>query len=138
MSDAAANPPAERREQIAGELAEWMHAAAREAQRRLLDAESTEDFATLTGALTKLGRSVRQSLALQAKFEKERLHGEFVPPAAPAAKPVAAPSSPHEAALAKKRGWVRRGVERCLWDEYDPSDDDESETGLSLLYDLAA
>src|SRR5439155_1639773 len=35
-----ASPTAERQEQILGELAEWMHAAAREAQRRLMEAES--------------------------------------------------------------------------------------------------
>jgi len=74
MSDAAAM--AERREEILGELAEWMHAAAREAQRRLLDAETTEDFALLTGSLAKLARDVRQSILLHRKLEAERLEAE--------------------------------------------------------------
>ena len=71
MSEAAAT--AERREEILGELAEWMHAAAREAQRRLLQAETSDDFARLTGSLAKLARGVRQSILLQRKLESERL-----------------------------------------------------------------
>ncbi len=74
MSDAIAL--AERREQILGELAEWMHAAAHEAQRRLLEAETTDDFAKLAGSLAKLGRGVRQSILMQRKLEAERLAGE--------------------------------------------------------------
>ena len=71
MSDAA--PTAERREEILGELAEWMHAAAREAQRRLLAAETTDEFVKLSGALVKLGRGVRQSTLIHRKLEAERL-----------------------------------------------------------------
>jgi hypothetical protein len=71
MSDATAT--AERREEILGELAEWMHAAAREAQRRLLEAETTDEFVKLTGSLAKLGRGVRQSILIHRKLEAERL-----------------------------------------------------------------
>jgi hypothetical protein len=62
----------ERREEILGELAEWMHAAAREAQRRLLEAETTDDFAKLTASLAKLARGVRQSILLHRKLEAKR------------------------------------------------------------------
>jgi hypothetical protein len=71
MTDAIAT--AERREEILGELAEWMHAAAREAQRRLLQAETTDDFVKLTASLAKLGRGVRQSILIHRKLEAERL-----------------------------------------------------------------
>ena len=67
MSDTPAT--AERREEILGELAEWMHAAAREAQRRLLGAETTDDFAKLTASLAKLARGVRQSILIHRKLE---------------------------------------------------------------------
>src|SRR3954453_3239170 len=67
------SPTAERREEILGELAEWMHAAAREAQRRLLEAETTDDFVKLTGSLAKLARGVRQSILIHRKLEAERL-----------------------------------------------------------------
>src|SRR5689334_579357 len=70
-----ATPTAERREEIAGELAECLHAAAREAQRKLLAAETTEDFASHTNSLCKLARGVRQCLAMHAKFEHGRLTG---------------------------------------------------------------
>src|ERR1700760_3907950 len=72
MSDAAA-ATAERREEILGELAEWMHAAARAAQRRLLEAETTDEFAKLAASMTKLARGVRQSILLHRKLEGERL-----------------------------------------------------------------
>src|SRR5580692_10721190 len=71
MSEAAAT--AERREEILGELAEWMHAAAREAQRRLLEAETTDDFVKLTGSMAKLARGVRQSILIHRKLESERI-----------------------------------------------------------------
>jgi hypothetical protein len=72
MTDATA-AAAKRREEILGELAEWMHAAAREAQRRLLEAETTDEFVKLTAALAKLGRGVRQSTLIHRKLEAERL-----------------------------------------------------------------
>ncbi|MFL5295288.1 MAG: hypothetical protein ACJ798_02790 [Phenylobacterium sp.] len=70
------SPTAERREQIAGELAEWLHAAAREAQRRLMEAESDEAFVSLSGSLSKLARGVRQSLLVQERMESQRLAAE--------------------------------------------------------------
>ena len=73
MSEAAA----ERREEILGELAEWMHAAAREAQRRLLEAETTDDFVKLTASLAKLARGVRQSILMHERLESRRLEGEM-------------------------------------------------------------
>ncbi|MFL5298294.1 MAG: hypothetical protein ACJ798_18095 [Phenylobacterium sp.] len=72
----SASPTAERREQIAGELAEWLHAAAREAQRRLMEAESTEEFVSLSGSLSTLARGVRQSLLVQERMESQRLAAE--------------------------------------------------------------
>jgi hypothetical protein len=117
MHDEAASPTAQRREQIAGELAEWMHAAAREAQRRLMEAETTEDFATLAATLAKLARGVRQSLALQAKFEAERLKGER---AVRLEAEIAASS-----AVSWKKARIRTAVERVVWNERDDVEDEE-------------
>src|SRR5438270_4430304 len=72
----AAAAIAGRQEQILGELAEWMHAAAREAQRRLLAAETTDEFVKLTGSLAKLGRGVRQSVLAQDRLESRRLSAQ--------------------------------------------------------------
>src|SRR5690349_17924085 len=106
MSDTTA----ERREQILGELAEWMHAAAREAQRRMLDAETADDFAKLTGSLSKLGRGVRQCAMLQKKFEDERLKGE-----AEAARKM---RDERDAPRKWKRSRLGHALERLVWDEH--------------------
>jgi hypothetical protein len=117
MSDVAAT--AERREEILGELAEWMHAAAREAQRRLLEAETTDDFVKLTGSLAKLARGVRQSILIHRKLEAERL--------------AAAHRADTEAARAEagsefvprhvKRVRLRTAITRHVWNELE---DDEA------------
>ena len=117
MSEAIAT--AERREEILGELGEWMHAAAREAQRRLLEAETTDDFAKLTGSLAKLARGVRQSILLHRKLEAERLE------AARRAEDGAAraEAGPEMVARHFKRVRVRTAVTRHVWNELE---DDEA------------
>ncbi len=119
MSDAAAT--SERREEILGELAEWMHAAAREAQRRLLDAETTDDFAKLTVSLAKLARGVRQSILLHRKLETERLA------AAQRADEAAAQAEGTSEFVSRhlKRVRLRTAITRHVWNELD--DDDAAE-----------
>ena len=115
MSDAAAT--AERREQILGELAEWMHAAAREAQRRLLEAETTDDFVKLTSSMAKLARGVRQSILIHRKLEAERLAGE-----AAAREPA-----PHPELIPRhvKRVRLRTAITRHVWNELEDDEDAE-------------
>ena len=118
MSEAAT---AERREEILGELAEWMHAAAREAQRRLLEAETTDDFVKLTGSMAKLARGVRQSILIHRKLETERL----------AAAHRADQEAAHAAAGSEfvprhvKRVRLRTAITRHVWNELE--DDEEAE-----------
>lgn len=71
-----ANPTAERREEIVGELAEWLHAAAREAKQRLLQADTTDEFVKLAASLTKLARGVRQCVMVHDRLEGRRLSAE--------------------------------------------------------------
>src|SRR5690242_12861691 len=109
-------PVASRREEIAGELAEWLHSAAREAQARLMAAEDTDEFVKLTGSLCKLARGVRHCLALHERFEKLRLAGEDE-----------ADARRGEAVQARKRqiaGAVGRRLER-EWPETEDLDDNE-------------
>jgi hypothetical protein len=119
MSDAAAT--AERREEILGELAEWMHAAAREAQRRLLDAETTDDFVKLTGSLAKLARGVRQSILIHRKLETERLDE------ARRADDTAARAAAGSEVVPRhvKRVRLRTAITRHVWNELE--DDEEAE-----------
>jgi hypothetical protein len=56
-----------------------------------MEAEDTDEFVRLAGALSKLGRGLRQSLALHARFEKERRDAAAEAADGPA---PAAPTSP--------------------------------------------
>ncbi|MBS0331834.1 MAG: hypothetical protein JSS35_03635 [Proteobacteria bacterium] len=113
MHEAAAS--SERREEILGELAEWMHAAAREAQRRLLEAETTDDFAKLTVSLAKLARGVRQSILLHRKLETERLA------AAERADAAAASDAGTSEVVSRhlKRVRLRTAITRHVWNALD-------------------
>jgi len=117
MSDCAAT--AERREQMLGELAEWLHAAAREARTRLQETETPADFATYNNALHKLGRGLRQTLALQARFETERLAGERQ-------QRIQAETAAREARSSKK-GKILGAIERLVWTEHEDFDEDDVE-----------
>jgi len=110
---------AERREEILGELAEWMHAAAREAQRRLLEAETTDEFVKLTGSLAKLARGVRQSILVHRKLEAERLA------AAQRADDTAARAESGSEFVPRhlKRVRIRTAIARHVWNELE---DDEA------------
>jgi hypothetical protein len=119
MFDAAAMGG--RREEMLGELAEWMHAAAREAQRRLLDAETPDDFARLTGSLAKLARGVRQSILLQRKLEAERLDKDHRAGEAAAGAEAASDFVPRHV----RRVRIRTAIARHVWNELE--DEDEAE-----------
>ena len=115
------NATAERREEILGELAEWMHAAAREAQRRLLEAETTDDFVKLTASLAKLARGVRQSILIHRKLESERLE------AARRTDDTAASAAAGSEVVPRhvKRVRLRTAITRHVWNELE--DEEEAE-----------
>src|SRR5690349_20084451 len=110
---------AERREEILGELAEWLHAGARDAQRRLLAAETAEDFERYTNSLCKLARGVRLSVMVQEKQEEARLTAE-----ARAAKAEADAQSEFVPRHIK-RVRIRAAIGRHVWTELE--DDGEVE-----------
>ena len=116
MTSAAAT--AERREEILGELAEWMHAAAREAQRRLLEAETTDEFARLTGSLAKLARGVRQSILIHRKLETERLEADRRAGEAAVAVRAVSEAMPRQA----KRVRLRAAITRHVWNELEDNE----------------
>jgi rhamnose utilization protein RhaD (predicted bifunctional aldolase and dehydrogenase) len=119
MADATTT--AERREEIVGELAEWMHAAAREAQRRLLEAETTDDFAKLTACLDKLARGARRSTLLHRKLEAERIA------AAQRAEETAAraQADPQFVPRHVKRVRIRTAITRHVWNELEGDEEAE-------------
>ena len=116
-----ATPNAERREEILGELAEWMHAAAREAQRRLLDAETTDEFVKLTGSLAKLARGVRQSILVHRKLEADRVAAAHRADEAAAGAETVSNFVPRHV----RRVRLRTAITRHVWNELE--DDEEAE-----------
>ncbi len=94
-----------------GLFAEKVLALACAIQQRALEAETLDEMSRAAGAIHKLGRSMRQSIALQARLETDRARAEASPPARPQA-----PAAVRKAAQAK------RAVERCVWNEYEFED----------------
>jgi hypothetical protein len=114
---ADASPTAERREQILGELAEWLHAAARDGQRRLLEAETSEEFERLSGSLCKLARGVRLSVLAQKKQEEARLVAEAKAAKAQADDEARAYAIPRHLRRVRIRAAVGRHVYEELEDD---------------------
>jgi hypothetical protein len=119
-----------------GLLAEKTFALACAVQQRALEAETAEEMARLSLTFVKLSRSVRQSIALHAKEERDRLRGDQE--AADAKAKARAP------AVARRRQLLKFGVMDILGADWDPEieeDDGESyELSRSLserLDDLA-
>ena len=104
-----------------GELAEWMHAAAREAQRRLLEAETTDDFAKLTACLDKLARGARQSTLLHRKLEAERLEADR----RAADSAARAEADPQFVPRHVKRVRIRTAITRHVWNELEDAEEAE-------------
>jgi len=116
MSDASEK--AERCQRILGELTELGLTLARDLHARALSAETTQDAQALSLAFQRVSRSVRQSLALEAKMEREAQ--------------VAAREAQTRAHLQQvgRAGDLKRRVgvamNRLIWTEAD-GDEDEAE-----------
>lgn len=99
-------------ERMLARLAERDLSAAEKVHDQLMAAETPADTAELARAYQRLARSVRQSLALRARFQRERAQ------AAQAASDPAAPrQKPGGAAVAKRIRELREGALRVIWDE---------------------
>ncbi len=127
---------AERREEMLGLLAEKALALACAVQQRALDAETADEMGAMASAFHKLGRCVRQTIALQARLEGQRLEAAAKAPASPTPAAPSSPPDPRKVAVRRRRDWLTRGVERCVWNEYERDDDAQEFTGDSLLEDL--
>lgn len=96
-----------------------MHAAAREAQRRLMEAQTTDEFVKLAASLAKLGRGVRQSILMHDRLEGQRV-------AAEAAGEEAEAQAEFEARrniVDRHRSRIARAMERRLEAEWPESGD---------------
>lgn len=115
----------ERQDRILAELSELGLELARDLQASALAAREASDKADLSLAFHRTSRSVRQSLALEARLERDR---------------EAADREDHEVAkraasahAARRKAQVKLAVERCVWSE---ADGDEAEKLLNDLDDI--
>jgi hypothetical protein len=125
---------AEAQQQALGIFADAVLKLALHIQQQAMEAEDLDQKVRAAGAVDRLGRGFRLTVALQAKLARDAAE-------APAAMdiPAAVPDLPPDArkvAVRRRRDWLTRGVERCVWNEYDRDDETAEFTGDSLLEDL--
>ena len=131
---------AQAQEQALGIFADAVLKLALHIQQEAMAADDLDQQVRAAGAVHRLGRGLRQTLALQAKLARDARGEAAAAPAAGAsvtdtAEP-AVPPDPKGVAVRRRRDWLTRGVERCVWNEYDRDDEAEEFTGDSLLEDF--
>jgi hypothetical protein len=114
----------ERQDRILAELSELGLVLACDLQACALAADAASDKADLSLAFQRTSRSVRQTLALEAKLERDRQTAE---------REHREGARRAEAfRVARRKAQVKLAVERCVWAE---ADGDEAETLLADLDD---
>ena len=114
----------ERQDRILAELSELGLALARDLQACALAADEASDKADLSLAFQRTSRSVRQTLALEAKLERDRQTAER--------ESRESATRAEAVRVARRKAQVKLAVERCVWSE---ADGDEAETLLNDLDD---
>jgi hypothetical protein len=123
----------ERHKAVLMELAELGLSSARDLHRRQLAAETPEQAVRVAAALHRIGRSLRQTVALEAKLERDAKHGEREDALEEARQVV----SLDKVRLARRRGQVQAAVERVAWNESETMDDfDTAKADLDELLDI--
>jgi hypothetical protein len=127
---------AQAQEQALGIFADAVLKLALHIQQQAMEAEDLDQKLRAAGAVDRLGRGFRLTVALQAKLARDARTeaAKLEPEPEPAQAPV--PPDPQTVAVRRRRDWLTRGVERCVWNEYDREDEAAEFTGDSLLEDL--
>jgi hypothetical protein len=129
---------AEAQEQALGIFADAILKLALHIQQAALNADDLDQKVRLAGAVHRLGRGLRQTVALQAKLARDARTEAARP--GPKTEPEPPedpePTDPKAVAVRRRRDWLTRGVERCVWNEYDSTDEADEFTADSLLEDL--
>jgi hypothetical protein len=126
----------EAQEQALGIFADAVLKLALHIQQEALDAEDLDQKVRLAGAVHRLGRGLRQTVALQAKLARDARTEAAKPQPAVEPPEASKPLDPKAVAVRRRRDWLTRGVERCVWNEYERDDEAAEFTGESLLEDL--
>jgi hypothetical protein len=131
---------AEAQEQALGIFADAVLKLALHIQQEAMAAEDLGQKVRAAGAVHRLGRGLRQTLALQARLAREARRDAVATAEVQASIPRPAepptPPDPKAVAVRRRHDWLTRGVERCVWNEYDREDETGEFTGDSLLEDL--
>src|SRR4051794_23830216 len=131
---------AEAQEQALGIFADAVLKLALHIQREAMEAEDLDQKVRAAGAVHRLGRGLRQTVALQAKLARDaRAEAAKAQPTSQPTRephPEPTPPDPKTVAVRRRRDWLTRGVERCVWNEYERDEDGGEFTGESLLEDL--
>jgi hypothetical protein len=133
---------AEAQEQALGIFADAVLKLALHLKDEAFEADDRDQKVRLAGAVHRLGRGFRQTVALQAKIARDarneaRREAAEAPEPADAAQPEpSTPPDPKTVAVRRRRDWLTRGVERCVWNEYDREDEAAEFTAESLLEDF--
>jgi hypothetical protein len=114
----------ERQDRILAELCELGLVLARDLQACALAADQASEKADLSLAFQRTSRSVRQTLALESKLERDRRLAER--------EAYEAVERAETVRAAQRRAQVKLAVERCVWSE---AEGDEAETLLADLDD---
>jgi len=126
MTDPA-ETKAERCDRMLGELAELGMAVARDLAARAQAAETPEEATQLALAFHRVSRSLRQTLALDAKLTRDAAQAEREAAVLQARQDEARALARHR----RHKDAVRAGVERLIWAEAE--DDDAAEELLTEL-----
>jgi lambda repressor-like predicted transcriptional regulator len=112
---------------ILAELAEMGLSLARAVHEKALAAETQADLAEMTLAFHRISRSLRQTLALEAKLERDRTRQ------AQAAEIGTIRTCPQRAT--ERKAQLRTALEPIIWDE---AEGEEAEVLLDVLDELLA
>lgn len=99
-------------EQMLARLAACDLSAAERVHGRLMAAEAVAEIAELGRTYQRIARSLRQTLALKARFKREREQGTK----------DAAPARPGGVAVARRIRELRAAVRRVIWNEVEAED----------------
>jgi len=136
---------AEAQQQALGIFADAVLKLALHLKDEAFETDDRDQKVRLAGAMHRLGRGFRQTVALQAKIARDARSDARAaaadapragrPPPETPAQP-ATPPDPKAVAIRRRGDWLTRGVERCVWNEYERDDETDESAGESLLEDL--
>jgi len=102
-----------------GEFAEMMLATARDLHEAGLAAEDLGEKARLADSLHRTGRGLRQTLALQARLERDQKRAVL--------EDAQAATLADKVRRARRKARAKAAIERLVWTEYEPDDEDAAD-----------